>query len=76
MARIIEWQTTPTDSIPLESAMLCVNCDTISNSPPHRCSVCGSQSVVRIVSLLDPEPDPPASNREAFPFFYTHAVSA
>jgi len=76
MAKIMEWQTAPTYSIPLESAMLCVNCDTISNSLPHRCSVCGSQSVVRLVSLLDPEPDPPAGNRTLLPFVYTHAVSA
>ena len=76
MAKILEWQTQPTYSIPLEIAMLCVNCDTVSNSLPHRCSVCGSQAVVRLISLLDPEPDPPASNSKVFPFFYTHAVSA
>ena len=76
MARIIEWQTTPTYSIPLETAMLCVNCNTVSNSLPHRCSVCGSQSVVRLISLLDPEPDPPGAGGKLLPFVFTHAVSA
>ena len=56
MGKIIEWQSTPTYSIPLDIAMLCVNCNTISNSLPHRCSVCGSQSVLRLLMILDPEP--------------------
>ena len=76
MGRIIEWQTKPTYSIPLEMAMLCVNCNTISNSLPHRCSVCGGQAVVRLLSLLDPEPDPPAAGQAVFSIAFTRAVSA
>ena len=76
MAKIIEWQSTPTYSIPLDSAMLCVNCNTISNSLPHRCSVCGSQSILRLLTILDPEPDPPAAGRVLPSLAYTRAVSA
>ena len=76
MAKIIAWQSTPTYSIPLESAILCVNCNTISNSLPHRCSVCGSQSVLRLLTILDPEPDPPAASGVLLSFAYTRAVSA
>jgi len=76
MAKIIEWQSTPTYSIPLDGAMLCVNCNTISNSPPHRCSVCGSQAILRLLTILDPEPDPPAAGRALLPLAYTRAVSA
>ena len=76
MAKIIEWQSTPTYSIPLESAMLCVNCNTVSNSPPHRCAVCGSQAVLRLITILDPDPDPPAAGRTLLSFAYTRAVSA
>jgi hypothetical protein len=76
MAKIIEWQSTPTYSIPLDIAMLCVNCNTISNSLPHRCSVCGSQSVLRLLMILDPQPDPPAAGRALLSLAYTRAVSA
>jgi len=76
MAKVLEWQTTTTYSIPLEIAMLCVNCNTISNSLPHRCSVCGSQSVVRLISLLDPEPDPPVTGQALYPYIFIRAVSA
>jgi hypothetical protein len=77
MAKVIEWNTAaPTCSIPLELAVYCVNCNTISNSQPHRCAVCGSQAVLRVQPILDPDPEPPATQRPALALAYTRAVSA
>jgi hypothetical protein len=62
MAKVIEWnRAAPTCSIPLELAMYCVNCNTISNSRPHQCGVCGSEAVLRVQPILDPDPEPPAA---------------
>ena len=52
-------------SVPLHLAMLCENCQTISNSSMQRCGVCGSQAVLPLKSLLDPEPQPPKPFRSA-----------
>jgi hypothetical protein len=35
-------------SIPLKLAVCCENCETISNSRPHRCGVCDSEAVLRV----------------------------
>ena len=77
MAKVIEWnRAAPTCSIPLELAMYCVNCNTISNSRPHTCAVCGSQAVLRVQPSLDPVPEPPATQRHVLELAYTRAVSA
>ena len=60
MAKVIEWNTeVPTCSIPLELVLYCVNCNTISNSRPHECEVCGSEAVLRVQPILDPDPESP-----------------
>jgi hypothetical protein len=77
MGKVIEWNVpAPTCSIPLELAVYCVNCNTISNSRPHECAVCGSQAVLLVQPILDPDPDPPAAQCRALKLAYTHAVSA
>lgn len=64
MGKVIEWTPEPpTCSIPLALAVYCVNCNTISNSRPHRCAVCGSSAVISLTRILEPDPDPPASGR-------------
>jgi hypothetical protein len=66
MAKVIEWnRAAPTCIIPLELAVYCVNCNTISNSRPHQCAVCASEAVLRVRPILDPEPQPPAAQRPA-----------
>jgi RNA polymerase subunit RPABC4/transcription elongation factor Spt4 len=76
MAKVIEWnRAAPTCSIPLELAVHCVNCKTISNSRPHTCAVCGSEAVLRVQLILDPGPEPSAAQRRALKVAYTHAVT-
>jgi len=48
MGKVMEWTSEPPiRSIPLPLAVYCVNCNTISNSRPFRCGVCGSEAVLR-----------------------------
>ena len=47
-------------SIPLKIAVYCENCETISNSRPHRCGVCDSEVVLRVEPIFNRDPDPPA----------------
>ena len=42
-------------SIPLEMAVYCENCATVSSSACQRCGLCGSERIVRIAPLI-PEP--------------------
>jgi hypothetical protein len=42
-------------SIPVESAVYCGNCETVSTSSGRRCGLCGSERIVRLVPLI-PEP--------------------
>jgi hypothetical protein len=42
-------------SIPVENAVYCENCDTVSTSARRRCGLCGSENIARVVPL-DPEP--------------------
>ena len=59
MAKILQLQAeSSVVSIPLSLAMYCENCDTISNSQPHRCGVCGSSAVLFVEPILNPDPDP------------------
>jgi hypothetical protein len=64
MGKVIEWTPeAPICSIPLALAVYCVNCNTISNSRPHRCAVCGGSAVMSLWRILEPDPDPPAKDR-------------
>jgi hypothetical protein len=49
-------------SIPLEKAVYCENCKTVSSSSGQRCGLCGSEHIVRLAPLmpgpLDPSPVP------------------
>ena len=38
--------------VPLQHAVFCVNCETISNSPHDVCEVCGSRSLVSLYRML------------------------
>jgi hypothetical protein len=42
-------------SIPVESAVYCGNCETVSTSSGRRCGLCGSERIVRMAPLI-PEP--------------------
>ncbi len=38
--------------VPLQNAVFCVNCESISNSPHDVCEVCGSRSLVSLFRVL------------------------
>ena len=63
MAKLLEL---PTDrgicAIPLNHAVYCRDCLTVSNSRPQKCSLCGSDKVMRLEEFLSGKPDPPAQN--------------
>jgi len=40
------------NAVRLTSAVLCVNCDVVSDSPHDHCLVCGSRSLFNVGSLL------------------------
>jgi hypothetical protein len=47
-------------SMPLSRAVLCTNCEWVSNSRNLRCDVCGSGAVLVLATILDREdPTPP-----------------
>lgn len=39
--------------IPLQQAVLCANCDVVSDSRNGRCVVCGSPSLLNLARVLD-----------------------
>lgn len=41
--------------IPVESAVYCANCETVSTSSGRRCGLCGSERIVRLNPFF-PEP--------------------
>ncbi len=49
-------------SVPIEKAVFCENCETVSNSTGRRCGVCGSEQIVGLAPLFshpwDPGPPP------------------
>jgi len=49
-------------SIPVESAVYCENCETVSTSSGRRCGLCGSEDLARLVppvqGPLNPSPTP------------------
>jgi len=46
-ARVLDLNT-----VPLDNAVFCVNCEMISDSPHDVCTVCGSSSLVALCRLL------------------------
>jgi hypothetical protein len=42
----------PLNSIPLQNAVLCADCDVVSDSPHDHCLVCGSRSLINMSRLL------------------------
>jgi hypothetical protein len=66
MPKVVEIRAEPAIcSIPLHLAVYCENCNTISNSRPYRCGVCGSEAVLRVEPILNRNPEPP--DHAAFP---------
>lgn len=49
-------------SIPVEKAVYCENCATVSTSACQRCGLCGSGRIVELAPLFygSPDPEPPA----------------
>lgn len=51
-------------SIPVEDAVYCGNCETVSTSSGRRCGLCGSEEIVRLATPnpapWDPSPAPDA----------------
>jgi hypothetical protein len=45
-------------SIPVQTAVYCENCDTVSNSAWLRCGLCGSEEIVELALILCGPPDP------------------
>lgn len=52
-------------SVPIERAVFCKNCETVSNSNTRRCGVCGSEEIMELAPLVahpwDPGPAPAAA---------------
>jgi hypothetical protein len=42
----------PLNAVALQHAVLCAECDVVSNSPHDVCMVCGSRSLVNICRIL------------------------
>jgi hypothetical protein len=40
------------NAVALQNAVLCADCDVVSDSPNDRCLVCGSRSLLNIASML------------------------
>jgi len=43
-------------SIPVDKAIYCRHCKTVSNSLPERCGNCGSEFVLHLATLVDQPP--------------------
>jgi hypothetical protein len=52
-------------SIPVEKAVYCESCETVSTSTQRRCGLCGSEEIVELAPLfsgpMDPSPVPVAA---------------
>ncbi len=46
--------------IPVEKAVYCENCETVSTSSGKRCGLCGSESIVELAPLVGGPWDPGA----------------
>ena len=66
-------------SIPVETAVYCENCETVSNSGRDRCGVCGSEAILSLLHMIDgpPPSDPgPAAPAPIVPIFTFERLSA
>ena len=45
-------------SIPVEKAVYCKTCETVSTSARQRCGLCGSENTVELAPLFCVPPDP------------------
>jgi hypothetical protein len=43
----------PRNLVPLQQAVLCANCEVVSDSKDGRCVVCGSSSLLNLARVLD-----------------------
>jgi hypothetical protein len=48
-------------SIPVDIAIYCEACRNVTNSPSERCGKCGSEFVLRLITLVDRPPSGPDS---------------
>lgn len=48
-------------SVPVEQAIYCENCETVSNSTRRRCGVCGSEAIFSLTTLIDGPPPGPSA---------------
>jgi len=77
MAKVFEMRRKPAIcSIPLQQAVYCETCNTISNSRPYRCGVCGSEAVLRVEPILNRDPEPPGQASFPIQFSLLSAVGA
>jgi hypothetical protein len=77
MPKVVEIRTEPAIcSIPLHLAVFCENCNTISNSRPYRCGVCGSGAVLRVEPIFNRNPEPPGQTSFPIEFSLLRAVGA
>jgi hypothetical protein len=76
----------PLNAVALQYAVLCAECDVVSDSPHDICMVCGSRSLVNICKILGGNmpkkraqlvrPQPVEITREAvLPFLRPHGLS-
>ena len=67
-------------SIPVEQAIYCQNCKTVSNSLCERCGKCGSELVLHLATLIDQPPggpdSGPASAARIVPAFHLELARA
>ncbi len=67
-------------SVPVEQAIYCENCETVSNSTRRRCGVCGSEAIFSLTTLIDgPPPGPsagPAAAGRVVSFFHKKSAKA
>jgi len=52
-------------SIPVDEAIYCRHCKTVSNSLPERCGKCGSELVLHLATLVNRPPAGPDSGPAA-----------
>lgn len=67
-------------SIPVEQAIYCENCKTVSNSIRRRCGVCGSEAIFNLTTLIDGPPSGPSSGSAPvvciFPLLHAESAQA
>jgi len=55
----------PVNAVPLQNAVLCANCDVISDTRNGHCAVCGSPSLVNLARILGAHLDQKELSTEA-----------